>query len=125
MKFKAKGINKNIFVEALVISTICSTLTNQVSNSVLLSKYPHLRNLRLAQNSMESSLNIDVLIELDNYYKFIYGTVIRQKDRHPIALELTLGWINSVPYSNDNEANVYNVDSHFYLYHQVYLTRMQ
>ena len=125
MKFKAKGINKNIFVEALVISTICSTLTNQGSNSVLLSKYPHLRNLRLAQNSMQSSLNIDVLIELDNYYKFIYGTVIRQKYKDPIALELTLGWINSVPYTNDNETNVYNVDSHFYLYHQVYLTRMQ
>ena len=94
MKFKAKGINKNIFVEALVISTICSTLTNQGSNSVLLSKYPHLRNLRLAQNSMESSLNIDVLIELDNYYKFIYATAVRRKYKDPIALESTLGWIN-------------------------------
>ena len=59
-KFKVKGTNKNIFVEALVIPTICSTLTNQGSNSVLLSKYPRLGNLRLVQNSMESSLNIDV-----------------------------------------------------------------
>ena len=60
VKFKVKGTNKNIFVEALVIPTICSTLTNQGSNSVLLSKYPRLGNLRLVQNSMESSLNIDV-----------------------------------------------------------------
>ena len=67
VKFKVKGINKNIFVEALVIPTICSTLVNQGSNSVLLSKYPHLRNLRLGQNSMESSLNNDVLLGLDNY----------------------------------------------------------
>ena len=67
VKFKVKGINKNIFVEALVIPTICSTLANQGSNSVLLSKYPHLRNLRLGQNSMESSLNNDVLHGLDNY----------------------------------------------------------
>ena len=68
VKFKVKGINKNIFLlEALVIPTICSTLANQGSNSVLLSKYPHLRNLRLGQNSMESSLNNDVLPGLDNY----------------------------------------------------------
>ena len=55
VKFKVKGINKNIFVEGLVIPTVCSNLTNQGSNSVLLSKYPDLRNLRLAQNSVESS----------------------------------------------------------------------
>ena len=79
VKFKVKGINKSIFVEALVIPTICSTLANQGSNSDLLSKYPHLRNLRLAKNSMESSLNIDVLIGPDNYYNFIYGTIIRGK----------------------------------------------
>ena len=113
VKFKVKGINKTIFVEALVVPTICSTLTNQGSNSVLLSKYPHLRNVRLAQNSMESLLNTDVLIGLDNYYNFIYGTVIRGKYNYPIALESTLGWIISGPYSIDNETNVYNVDSHF------------
>ena len=60
LKFKVKGINENIFVEALFIPTICSTLTNQGRNSILLSKYPHLRNLRLVQNSMESPLNIDL-----------------------------------------------------------------
>ena len=113
VKFKVKGINKSIFVEALVIPTICSTLANQGSNSVLLSKYPHLRNLRLAQKSMESSLNIDVLIGPDNYYNFIYGTIIRGKYNVPIALGLTLGWFISGPYSIDNETNVFNVDSHF------------
>ena len=113
VKFKVKGINKSIFVEALVIPTICSTLANQGSNSVLLSKYPHLRNLRLAQNSMESSLNIDVLIGPDNYYNFIYGTIIRGKYNVPIALESTLGRFISGPYSINNEANVYNVESHF------------
>ena len=113
VKFKVKGINKSIFVEALVIPTICSTLANQGSNSDLLSKYPHLRNLRLAKNSMESSLNIDVLIGPDNYYNFIYGTIIRGKYNVPIALESTLEWFISGPYSINNEANVYNVDSHF------------
>ena len=40
---------------------------------------------------MEYSLNIDVLIGLDNYYDFIYGTVIREKYNDHIALESTLG----------------------------------
>ena len=91
VKLKVKGINENIFVEALVIPTICSTLKNQGSNSSLLSECWHLRNLRLAQNWMESSLNIDVLIGLHNHYNFIYGTVIRGKYNDPIALESTLG----------------------------------
>ena len=30
-----------------------------------------------------------------------------------LALESTLGWFISGPYSNDNETNVYNVDRHF------------
>ena len=106
MKFEVKGMNKNIFVEALVIPTICSTLTNQSSNSSL-------RNLSLAQNSMESSLNIDVLLGLDNYYNLIYGTIIRGKYNDHIALESTLGPIISASCSTDNETNAYNVDSHF------------
>ena len=112
MKLELEGMNKNTFVEALVIPTICSTLTNQCSNSSLLSKYWHLRNLSLAQNSMESSLNINVLIGLDNYYNFVHGTIIRGKYNDPIALESILGPLISGSCSIDNEGNVYNVDSH-------------
>ena len=62
IKIKRKGINKNLFVEALVIPNICFPFTNRGSMNVLLSKYPHLRNLGLAQKSIQSLLNIDVLI---------------------------------------------------------------
>lgn len=55
------------------------TLTNQGINSVLLSKYSHLGNIGLAQNSMGSLLNINVLSGLDNYYNSIYSSVIRGK----------------------------------------------
>ena len=51
---------------------------------------------------MESSLNIDVLIGLDRYYNFIYGTLIRGKYNDPIALKSTLGWTISGPYGIDN-----------------------
>ena len=91
LKFKVKGKKKSIFVDALVIRTICSTLANQVSNSVLLNKHLYLRNLRLAQNLMESLLNIGVLIVQDNYYNLIYCIVIRGKSNDPIALESKLG----------------------------------
>ena len=104
LKFTVKGKKKSIFVDALVIRTICSTLTNQVSNSVLLNKHPYL---------MESLLNIGVLIGQDNYYNLIYCIVIRGKSNDPIALESKLGWIISGPYSIDSETNVYNIDSHF------------
>ena len=113
LKFTVKGKKKSIFVDALVIRTICSTLANQVSNSVLLNKHLYLRNLRLAQNLMESLLNIGVLIGQDNYYNLIYCIVIRGKSNDPIALESKLGWIISGPYSIDSETNVYNIDSHF------------
>ena len=101
VKFKVNDINKNIFVEALVIPTIFSTLINQVSNSVLLSKYLHLTNLPLAQNSVESLFNIDNVNRTS------------RKSNDPIVLESTLGWIISGPYSMDSERNVYNVESHF------------
>ena len=61
---------------------------------------------------------------VDNHYNFICGTVIREKPNDPIALESSLGWIINGLYSIDNKTNVYNVDSHFYLWHHVYLTRM-
>ena len=62
---------------------------------------------------MESSLNIDVLLGLDNYYNLIYGTIIRGKYNDHIVLESTLGPIISASCSIDNETNAYNVDSHF------------
>ena len=93
VKFKVKGIHKNVFVEALVIPTICLFLINQDSNSILLSKCLHLRYLHLVQSSMESFLNIDLLIGLINNYDFINGSVIRGKSDEPMALESTLEWI--------------------------------
>ena len=65
-----------------------------------------------------------MLIGPDNYYNFIYVTVITGKSNDPITLELTLGWIIYGLYSMDNKANVYYVDSHFYLCHQAYSTRI-
>ena len=41
------------------------------------------------------------------------GNIIRGKPNEPIALESTLGWIISGPYSFMNSTNVCNINSHF------------
>ena len=41
------------------------------------------------------------------------GNIIKGKPNEPIALESTLGWIISGPYSSINSANIYNINSHF------------
>ena len=51
VKFIVIGTRKNVYVEALVIPTICSNLCNQYSNSAISNNYPHLKNLKLAQES--------------------------------------------------------------------------
>ena len=41
------------------------------------------------------------------------GNLIKGKPNEPIALESTLGWIITGPYSSINSTNVYNINSHF------------
>ena len=113
VKFIVIGTRKNVYVEALVIPTICSNLYNQYSNSAISNNYPHLKNLKLAQESKETCVKVGILIGLDYYYNFMLGNIIRGKPNEPIALESTLGWIISRPYSFFNSKSVYNINSHF------------
>ena len=55
---------------------------------------------------------VDILIGLLYYYNFMTGNIIKGKPNEPIALESTLGWIISGPYSSVNSTNVYNINSH-------------
>ena len=43
VKFIVIGTRKIVYVEALVIPTICSNLCNQYSNSAISNNYPHLK----------------------------------------------------------------------------------
>ena len=72
-----------------------------------------MKNLKLAQESNETYVKVDILIGLDYYYNFMTGNIIKGKTNELIALESTLGWIISGPYSCINSTNVYNVNSHF------------
>ena len=61
------------------------------SNSAISNNYLHLKNLKLAQESNETCVKVDVLIGLDYYYNFMIGNIIRGKSNEPIALESTSG----------------------------------
>ena len=112
VKFIVIGVRKNVYVEPLVIPTICSNLYNQYSNSAIWNNYPHLKNLNLAQELNETCVKVDILVGLDYYYNFLIWNIFRGKPNEPIALESTLGWIISGPYSFINSTNVYGINSH-------------
>ena len=72
-----------------------------------------MKNLKLAQESNETCVKVDILIDLDYYYNFIIGNIIRGKPNEPIAFKSTVGWIISGPYSFTNSTSVSNINSHF------------
>ena len=71
VKFIVIGARKNVYDEALVIPTICSNLYGRYSNSAISNNYPHLKNLKLAQESNETCVKVDILVRLD-YYQYYY-----------------------------------------------------
>lgn len=111
---------KTVYVEELVIPTICSNFYNQYSNCAIWINYPHLKNLKYAQESNGTCVKVNILTGLNYHYNFMIGNLIRGK---PIALELTLEWIISGPYSLINSTNVYNVNS-LYFFLQVIVDKM-
>ena len=61
-------------MEALTIDKICTPLDPVELN---LEKYPHLKNLVLADVYPRGSVDIDVLIGADFYFSFITGNCVR------------------------------------------------
>ena len=108
------GTRKKCYVEALVITSIVQICIIKYRNSAISNSYPHLKNLKLAQESNETCVKLNILIGLHYYYNFMIGNIIRGKPNEPIALELTLGQIISGPYSFINSTDVYNIKSHFF-----------
>ncbi len=58
--------------------------------------YEHLAQLDLADISKEETLEVDVLIGSDFYWKFVTGETIRGSSG-PVAIKTTLGWVLSGP----------------------------
>ena len=83
-------VNLVVLDEVIVVSALCSPLTNLVE----LSHYPHLNGLALANSVDVSSKHIDILIGADHYYNIVIGEVIRGS-AGPVAISSKLGWLLS------------------------------
>ena len=82
-------------MEALTIDNICTPLDPVELN---LEKYPHLKNLVLADVYPRGSVDIDVLIGAGFYFSFITGNCMKGETLNsPTAVESTFGWIVSGP----------------------------
>ncbi|XP_065639882.1 uncharacterized protein LOC124815319 [Hydra vulgaris] len=82
-----------IYIEALCLPFLCSPLQNQ-DLKLTLKTYPYFKNLQLAENDLTGNNHeIDILVGMDNYYKFMTSRIIRKYVNGPVALESNLGWV--------------------------------
>ena len=96
--------NKTITIEAICTPDICDPLTNQNVKAVP-TNYNHLKNLKLADSSNTGTKSINILIDLDYYYLFVTGDIIRGEPNEPIALNSIFGCILCRTFVETTEAN--------------------
>ena len=84
------GGDKNI--DLFVVPHICEPLTTQPIDKCL-ELYPHISGLDLADDPLDGTREIDMLIGSDLYWEFVTGEVAQG----PVAINTTLGWMLSGP----------------------------
>ena len=87
------GEDKNI--DLFVVPHICEPLTTQPIDKCL-ELCPHISGLDLANDSLDETREIDVLIGSDFYWEFVTGEVVRGIEG-PVAINTMLGWMLSGP----------------------------
>ena len=78
-----------------MVPHICEPLTIQPIGKCL-ELHPHISELDLADNPMDETCEIDMLIGSDFYWEFVTGEVVRGGEG-PVAVNTTLGWMLSGP----------------------------
>ena len=82
-------------IDTFVVDNICNPLEKHDLNEIQ-SKYPHLSNIQLADDSnREGKMEIDLLIGLDHLWKFMKREA--EDKQGPVAIKTGLGWILSGP----------------------------
>ena len=93
------GINSDtsetIFMRAVVVEKICNTLQDQRIS--VAKDYEHLKGLQLADKNDGSSVDVEVLVGLDNYWRIVTGEIIRGTSG-PVAIHTKFGYILSGPW---------------------------
>ena len=101
---------KDVFIEALVIPTICSTLQNQQPKAVKF-QYGHLQNLFISDFDDCNEKEVQILIGADFYFSFMTGKCIRGPPGCPVALESCIGWILTGPVGNHTDSYSSNLST--------------
>ena len=85
-------------IDTFVVGNICNPLEKHDLYEVQ-SKYPHLSNIQLADDSNgEGKMEIDLLIGLDHLWKFMQNAKREAEDKQgSVAIRTGLGWILSSP----------------------------
>ena len=97
---KSKTKSTNVFIEALSIPFLCSSIQGQSIENLDISKYNYLKNLDFADKytSDNSEKCIDILIGMDYYFNFLTGKINKRGPPGcPVAIESNFEWILSGP----------------------------
>ena len=85
-------------IDTFVVDNTCNPLEKHDLYEIQ-SKYPHLSNIQLADDSnREGKMETDLLIGLDHLWKFMQNAKREVEDKQgPVAIKTGLGWILSGP----------------------------
>ena len=96
-----------IYINAYVVSNICSPITNQVM-SIAVERYEHLRDIQLADYTVGDELNIDKPVDLlvgsDSFWLLVEDGILRGNGTGPVAMKTKLGWVVSGPVEGVNSS---------------------
>ena len=112
VKIKLNGVKKDFVIEVLVVSQICSPITNEMVTRVS-QNYSHLKNLRLADLIDEQLMNTYILNGTDFYHTFFTNEIIRSKSNEPVALSCHFGWVLSGNYKVNEKQKSENAHTFF------------
>ncbi|KRY30334.1 hypothetical protein T01_9093, partial [Trichinella spiralis] len=77
-------------LQALTMPKLCNNLCN---TRLRTDDWEHLRPLGLAMDDCPDSDQVDVVIGIDSYYRFLGNQIRRGGPEDPVAVESVLGWI--------------------------------
>ena len=87
-----QGMNETVVIEALTFPTICTPLPPVAKIDCCV----HLKELELADSSIENSDEIDLLMGSDYYWSIVTGEILNGGSG-PTAISSKLGWLLSGP----------------------------
>ena len=94
------GNSETLYMKAVVVEKICSPLQGQRIN-IARNYYTHLDGLLLADQDDGCSIEVEVLVGLDNYWRIVTGKIIRG-NKGPVAIESKFGYVLSGPSKSSN-----------------------